>query len=153
MKKSLQFILFILIAFLPGIFGSFFKPGLWYETLSKPSFTPPGWIFGPVWTMLYITIGISGYLAWQATNSFLKRNAFIVYTMQLILNGLWSWIFFGLHNIEIALILIIILWMVILINTVLFTKLKKVSGLLLLPYLLWVSFATLLNWSFFYLNS
>ena len=152
MKKSIQFISFILIAFLPGIFGSFFTPGEWYLSLARPSFTPPGWLFGPVWTLLYIIIGISGYLVWKNENTTTRKNAFIIYGIQLLLNGIWSWIFFGLHRIDFALIVILVLWITILLNIIFFLKIRKLAGYLLIPYLFWVTFASILNWSIWSLN-
>ena len=152
MKKFFPLLLFILLAFLPGIFGSFFSPGEWYGNLLKPSFTPPGWLFGPVWTLLYIMIGIAGYFVWTVKDHSLQKSAFIIYAIQLFFNGIWSWIFFGLHKIDLALLVILILWIFIIFNIFYFYKIKKLSGYLLIPYLLWVSFASILNASIWSLN-
>jgi benzodiazapine receptor len=122
----------------------------WFNLLNKPSFNPPNYIFGPVWTTLYLLMGISSYLI--AKKEQLKGYIRAIYFTQLALNFLWSFIFFKFHLIGWALIDIIILWCFILMMIVSFYKINKTSGLLQLFYLLWVSFATLLNAAIFYLN-
>ncbi|MFZ0390351.1 MAG: TspO/MBR family protein [Calditrichia bacterium] len=147
----LTFILIMLLAFLPGIIGSQFPADEWYRMLQKPSFNPPSWIFGPVWTFLYILIGISGFLAWENRGS--SKTAFWVFGLQLLLNGLWSYVFFGLHLIWGAFLVIILLLISIIVNGLLFYRIKKSAGYLFIPYLLWVMFATALNLSIGLLNS
>jgi benzodiazapine receptor len=153
MPNSLKVAIFLFICFLPGIIGLQFSPGQWYTALSKPSWTPPGWIFAPVWTILYFMIGISGYWAWNTSDSRNRKAAFCVFALQLALNATWSWVFFGLHNISVSVINILALWVFILMNIVFFYRLSAVAGYLLIPYLVWVSFAAVLNWSIWRLNT
>ena len=125
----------------------------WYSMLVKPSFNPPAWVFAPVWTAIYILIGIAAYLVWQhrdGSTNYLTARA--VYVIQLALNFAWSIVFFGLHSITGGLLVIILLWMTILLNVRWFGKISKTASLLLLPYFLWVSFAAILNYSIFTLN-
>lgn len=132
-----------------GVLGSFFTFSAipdWYAALNKPSFSPPNWIFGPVWTTLYIMMGISLYLVWQ------KKKVPLVFWAQLFLNAIWSIIFFGMKNPGLALIDIIALWITIVLTIKSFSKISKPAGYLLIPYLLWVSFAAILNLSIVLLN-
>ncbi len=146
----------IILPLLAGLIGSFFVMpviDLWYKELAKPSFNPPDWIFGPVWTFLYILMGIALYFVWQSdTEKKKKKIAITFFAIQLGLNSLWSILFFGLRRPEAALIEIFILWLAILINLILFRKIKKFAGWLLLPYIIWVSFAAVLNFSIWQLN-
>lgn len=127
----------------------------WYPTLVKPVFNPPNWIFGPVWTLLYAMMGVAGGLIWNHIESDREnvKKAFLFFVIQLGLNALWSYLFFGLHNPLIALIEIILLWLMIFETYTQFKRIDKVAGLLFIPYLLWVSFATVLNASIWWLNS
>lgn len=137
-----------------GIIGSLFTtPAIstWYVTLNKPFFSPPNWIFAPVWTILYILMGISLYLVWTSRGK-IKQNALSIFFVQLGLNVLWSIIFFGLKNPIFAFVDIVALWIGIFLTIKSFTKINKLAGNLLIPYLLWVSFATLLNLSIVILN-
>jgi len=137
-----------------GILGSFFTISsipTWYQTLNKPIFSPPNWIFGPVWTILYILMGISLYLVW-ISKSKLKQNAVKLFLTQITLNALWSVIFFGLKNPILALLDIILLWATIFLTIKTFAKINKLASNLLIPYLLWVTFATILNFSIVLLN-
>ena len=111
----------------------------WYAQLNKPSFSPPNWVFGPVWTILYFLMGISLYLVWD------KNRKIKIFFIQLALNFLWSLIFFGFHLPLIAFITIIALWIAIFMTIKSFHKISRLSALLLVPYILWVSFAALLN--------
>ena len=125
----------------------------WYPTLIKPSFNPPAWVFGPVWTLLYIMMGVAAFLVWRqgpaAEGGRLARAAFGV---QVVLNGLWSILFFGLQTPGWALVEIILLWLAIVATLVLFWRVVPAAGVLLIPYLAWVSFATVLNASLWWLN-
>jgi tryptophan-rich sensory protein len=126
----------------------------WYPTLVKPVFNPPNWIFAPVWSMLYIMMGIAAGLVWtKGSDEQTTKKSLGFFAIQLGLNALWSYLFFGLHNPFLALIEIILLWLMILETYYLFKKIDKTAGLLLLPYLAWVSFATILNASIWWLNS
>lgn len=126
----------------------------WYPTLGKPSFNPPNWIFAPVWTLLYIMMGVAAGLVWNRIESYkeIVKKALIFFIIQLVLNALWSYLFFGLHNPLLAGIEIIILWLMIYETYIKFVKINKTAGYLLLPYLAWVSFALVLNWSIWWLN-
>lgn len=123
-------------------------------TLTKPSFNPPNFVFGPVWTLLYFLMGIAFYDVW--TKHVIKSpnwtGAVTFYLIQLVLNMLWSIVFFSMHEIGIALLIILILLMMILLCIISFSRISKMAGALLIPYLLWVSFATVLNASLFFLN-
>jgi tryptophan-rich sensory protein len=126
----------------------------WYPTLIKPSFNPPNWIFAPVWSTLYIMMGIAAGLVWDRIDleSELVKKALVVFAIQLALNALWSYLFFGLHNPMLAGIEIIILWLMIFETYTQFYKINKIAAYLLLPYLAWVSFAMVLNISIWWLN-
>jgi len=125
----------------------------WYSTLNKPFFNPPNWIFAPVWTILYILIGIAVAMIWhKGLNSNGVKIALGLFISQFILNLLWSPFFFNLQAPTIALIIIIILWFLIIITIMNFNKIDKIAGRLMIPYLIWVSFATILNGAIVYLN-
>ncbi|MEM4359429.1 MAG: TspO/MBR family protein [Candidatus Bilamarchaeaceae archaeon] len=155
MKDYQKLAISVAIPLLCGFLGSFFTSSsvsTWYETLAKPAFNPPNWLFAPVWTLLFILIGISFYLVWKEDFGNRRTMAIGVYAVQLLLNLGWSFLFFGLKNPFLAFIEIIALWSAILINIAVFYKISKKAGLLLVPYLLWVSFASLLNYYVFLLN-
>ena len=126
----------------------------WFPTLVKPVFNPPSWVFFPVWTILYVMIGISGGMVWNRLESDETnvKKAFKIFVIQLALNALWSYLFFGLHNPLLAFIEIILLWLMIFETYNQFKKIDKIAGYLLLPYLAWVSFALVLNGSIWWLN-
>ncbi len=143
---------FVLGTFMAGITGALFKPGEWYERLNKPSWRPPNRLFAPVWSLLYLTIGVSGWLVWREHGFRDAVGPFTAFTVQLILNAGWSAIFFGLRRIDFALLEIILLWLSVLTTVALFFFLNKMAAFLLVPYLVWVSFAVLLNFSVWRLN-
>ena len=125
----------------------------WYPTLAKPSFNPPAWVFGPVWTVLYLMMGVAAYLVWRiGTGTAGVRLALAVFLLQLVLNGLWSLLFFGLRSPGLALVDIALLWVAIGAAVWLFWRVVPAAGLLLLPYWAWVSFAAVLNGSIWSLN-
>lgn len=150
------FIISLLITFAIGLVASLFTtPQIhgWYASLQKPVFNPPNWLFAPVWTALYMMIAIAAYLVWKRrNNSAAYRKARQIYFWQLLFNFSWSILFFGLHQILIALIVIALLWLSIIATMYAFNRFSKVACWLLLPYLLWVSFAGLLNFSIYMLN-
>ncbi len=126
----------------------------WYPTLIKPSFNPPNWIFAPVWSMLYIMMGVAAGLVWNRID-FEKetvKKALTFFAIQLALNALWSYLFFGLKNPMLAGIEVILLWLMIFETYSKFVKINKIAGYLFIPYLLWVSFASVLNISIWWLN-
>lgn len=126
----------------------------WYPTLVKPSFNPPNWIFAPVWSTLYIMMGIAAGLVWDRmeSNTEAVKKALLFFALQLALNALWSYLFFGLMNPMLALLEIVVLWLMIYETYVQFGKINKIAGYLFIPYLLWVSFAMVLNASIWWLN-
>lgn len=143
-----------------GLIGSVFTATTiptWYATLNRPSLAPPNWIFGPVWTTLFVLMGVALYLVWKQWavlpwTRTQKRLAMTVFGAQLGLNTLWSIIFFGLRNPGAAVIEIAVLWLAIATNIYLFAKVSKPAAWLLVPYLLWVSFASYLNYAIWSLN-
>lgn len=154
-NKLIKFFISIIICELAGVIGSLFTtPQInnWYKGLNKPFFNPPNWIFGPVWTILFVLMGISLYLIWQAKSKKQKKKAYIVFAIQLILNILWSLIFFGMRSLGVALFEILMLWFAILFTIINFYRVSKIAALLLLPYILWVSLAAILNLAIFLLN-
>ena len=147
-----KLILSIMLCNLAGAIGSVFtSPSIptWYSTLIKPSFNPPSWLFAPVWISLYTIMGISLYLVLQKKNN---RRALSFFSAQLILNALWSILFFGLQNPLLAFIEILILWLFIALTILEFRRLDRKAAHLLIPYLLWVTFAAILNLSIWRLN-
>jgi len=125
----------------------------WYERLNKPIFSPPNWIFGPVWTILYFLMGLALYIVWDKNlKNRGKERAMDTFILQLVLNLLWSLVFFGLHSPLLALITIFLLWISIFMTIKYFYKISKVASYLLIPYLLWVSFASILNLAIVILN-
>ena len=156
MKNTLKLITTIIICQLAGFVGSLFTtPAIptWYASLVKPAFSPPNWLFAPVWLSLYTLMGISLFLIWrQGWSDKRVKSAFILFLIHLIFNALWSVLFFGLQNPLLGLIGIILLLILIIIIIVKFYKINHIAAYLLIPYLLWVSFATLLNLSFYILN-
>ena len=126
--------------------------GSWYAQLSKPSFNPPNWVFGPVWTLLYILMGIALYLIWRLPASETRNKALLIFFVQLFLNFCWSFLFFYFHQIGFALTDIILLWITILLTIISFSRFNTTATWLLVPYIAWVSFATILNAAIYHLN-
>lgn len=138
-----------------GASGFFTVTGVesWYQTIQKPSWNPPNWVFGPVWTTLYIMMGIALFLVWKEdTSQELKKIAIALFAVQLILNFFWSFIFFNLQQPGWALVEIIAMWFFILLTIFAFAQVNKTAAWLLVPYISWVSFATILNYSIWQLN-
>ncbi|MFD0940771.1 TspO/MBR family protein [Pedobacter boryungensis] len=154
-----QFLPFIICIIIPLIIGAigglltFESTKTWYVTLNKPSFNPPNSVFGPVWTTLYILMGIASYLVWRKRKFSMGYSwAATIYVLQLLLNLMWSYLFFYEHKIGFALIEIGVLLLTIIVNAFIFYRIDKVAGWLFLPYILWVSFASYLTYSIFILN-
>lgn len=157
MKNTLKFIIAIAAPLAIGALGSYFTISeikSWYQTINKPSFNPPNYVFGPVWTILYILLGISFFFIWQnnTATSKLKTTAIALFIAQLVLNFLWSVLFFNQHQIGWALVDIVLLWLSILLMIKSFAKINTKSAWLLVPYISWVSFAMYLNYSIWVLN-
>jgi len=154
-NNTFKLIIAVGVSLLAGVVGSLFTTpavqSVWYAELVMPALNPPAWLFGPVWTTLYILMGISLWLIWKS-DAREKRKAVWLFGIQLTLNAIWSIIFFGLHNPGGALIEIVFLWLAILATIIAFAKISKPAAWLLVPYILWVSFATYLNYSIYVLN-
>lgn len=154
MKNLVSLIVFLAvclgIAALAGLVTTANVP-TWYAGLTKPSFTPPNAIFGPVWTLLYILIAMSGWMVWRRIG-FSPIRPLMIYALQLALNFAWSFIFFGVHLIGLAVVDVLLLWLAIVWNIALFWRVDRVAAALLLPYLAWVSFASALTIAVWQLN-
>ncbi len=145
------------VPILVGLVGAFFTTddsiNNWYANLNKPAFTPPNWLFGPVWTTLYILMGISAFLVWRkGLNNKAVRKAIIFFIIQLIFNALWSLLFFGLQSPLLGLIDIFLLVFAIILTLISFEEISGWAALLLVPYLAWVAFAAILNLAIYFLN-
>jgi benzodiazapine receptor len=155
-KNIIYVAISIIIAQLAGIIGSVFtieSVNTWYLTLVKPALNPPSWVFGPVWTTLYFLMGISAYLVWRrGIKRYDVKIALSIYALQLVLNTLWSIVFFAFENPGLALVNIVFLWLSILLTVITFAKISKTAAWLLVPYVAWVSFATYLNYAIWSLN-
>jgi translocator protein len=178
-SKTYKLLISIIICEMAGVVGAFFTTpeiNSWYKSLNKPSFNPPGWIFGPVWTTLFVLMGISLFLVWEKkwesknkinfknkkpwnkisqkllSGPWQKANIIIIFATQLVLNVLWSVIFFGMHSPGVAFFELIMLWFAIIFTIINFYRVSKTAALLLIPYVLWVSFAGVLNYFIWILN-
>lgn len=155
-QNILSLIIFILICLFAEVVGSyltFTSVKDWYPTVAKPSWTPPSWLFGPVWTTLYILMGISAWMVWKEGGFQQNPFALGIFFIQLAINVLWSGFFFGLQGIGLALINIVILWVLIIAMVITFWQTKQMAGVLNIPYWLWVSYATALNFQIWRMNS
>jgi len=156
LREVLRLVVSIVVCQLAGGIGAIFTtPAIpnWYASLNKPSFNPPNTVFFPVWTTLYTLMGIAAFLVWRkGLHERRVRVALGIFVIQLVLNTAWTIIFFGLYSLFGAVIAIVFLWIAILINIVTFWRISKVAGALLIPYILWVSFAGILNISVWMLN-
>lgn len=150
----LLLIVFVILSNLIGGIGSFWtdSESSWYKSLNKPSFNPPGWIFGVVWPVLFVLMGIAFYFVYLSPQSQLRIIALVLFALQFVLNILWSYLFFGLQNPLVGFVGILVLEVFILATAILFYFVKPVSGFLIIPYFLWVGFASILNYSIFILN-
>ncbi len=157
MNNIFKLVIAIAIPLIVGSTSGFFTiTGVesWYQTIQKPSWNPPSWIFGPVWTSLYIMMGIALFLIWKSPlSSDIKRTAILLFAIQLVLNFFWSFIFFYQHQIGWALVEIIALWLLILLTIFAFAKINTTAAWLLVPYISWVSFASILNFTIWKLNN
>ncbi|MFH1387532.1 MAG: TspO/MBR family protein [bacterium] len=145
-----------LLCLLVGVIGSFSTAANipnWYAFLNKPFFTPPNWLFGPAWTLLYILMGIAAYLIWKdGLDKKANQQALGIFAAQLFFNAIWTPIFFGWHQLFIAFIVIVVLWCFILWTIIRFSRISNIAGWLLAPYILWVTFASALNFGVWWLN-
>jgi len=146
---------FIVACFAGAGIGSFFTStsvNTWYAQLRKPEWTPPNWIFGPVWITLYVLMAISAWLVWRSAEWSSVRFALTLFFIQLVLNTLWSVVFFGLRKVGPAFGEVLLLWMMIVATTVAFLRVSLLAAWLLIPYLAWVAFASYLNFRIWQLN-
>ena len=150
LRQALVLAGFILGTFCAPALGVFGAPGEWYATLEKPSWNPPAWIFGPVWTALYLMMALAAWLVWRRVG---WGWPLALYLVQLVLNAAWTPIFFGAHQLGWALVEILFLWLAILLTLRAFLPVDRLAGLLLVPYLAWVSFASFLNFTLWRLNA
>lgn len=155
-KNLVRLIISLGICQLAGVLGALFtSPSIptWYASLEKPAFNPPNWLFSPVWITLFVLMGISLYFLWESTLKERRaKRVLFIFSIQLALNVLWSIIFFGLKSPSFAFLEIVILWAAILLTIIKSLKVSKIAGVLLIPYILWVSFAAVLNFFIWKLN-
>ncbi len=144
---------FVLACTAAAASGALFPPGAWYETLRKPPWRPPNWLFGPAWTALYLMIAVSGWLVWREAGLAGAALPLALYAVHLLLNAAWSWLFFGLRRMDLALVDAALLWLSIALMILLFRPISTAAAWLLAPYLAWVSFAAFLNWTMLRLNA
>jgi len=144
------------ICYITAWLGAQVSPGIasaeWYQSINKPSWNPPSWVFGPVWTVLYTMMGIAAWIVWKEYGFKKAGAALALFFIQLVLNGLWSQIFFGMQQIGWALFEIVVLLTAIILTTILFFKKSKTAGWMMVPYIAWVGFATVLNGAIWWLN-
>ena len=150
MNRFVSLVLFVALVGAVAAVAGQFMPGAWYAGLAKPTWTPPGWLFGPVWSVLYLMIAVAGWLVWRVDG---VGAALAVWGMQLLLNGIWSPVMFGAHRIGLAFAVIVLLWLAIATFIAISWRVSRGAALLFLPYLAWVSFATALNLAIWRLNA
>jgi len=155
-KQTAAFVVILLVCFAAAGLGSVATtPNIptWYATLAKPSWNPPNWLFGPVWTVLYICMAVAAWLVWRQGGLRQARTPLMLFAVQLALNAAWSWIFFGFHLPGAAFIEILVLLTAIAATTIAFWFRSKAAGILMVPYLGWVAFASVLNFTIWRLNA
>ena len=153
LHPALGILICVGICFLAPLLGARSTPGTWYAELARPSFAPPGWVFGPVWTVLYIMMGVALWLVWSRGRLSEVALPLTLFGLQLVLNALWPVVFFGLHRPGLAFAEIVCLWVAIAATVAVFWRHRPIAGALLLPYLAWVTFAAVLNLAFWRLNA
>lgn len=152
-KSILGLIGWVLLCFLAPVLGASSMPDAWYASLNKPSWNPPGWVFGPVWTLLYTMMAVAAWLVWKRGGFSLQRVPLSLFLLQLALNAAWTPLFFGAHRPDLALVDIVLLWLAILATIWAFRRVHHGAAWLLIPYLAWVSFAAFLNLTLWRMNS
>jgi translocator protein len=143
-------VLFVAVPLLTGAFGARFGPDAWYAALAKPAWNPPAWVFAPVWTALYLALGVAAWLVWRAGGGW---SLLVLWAVQLAVNGLWTPLFFGLHRPDLAFADVVVLWALVAAMVVAFWRVTPAAGALLVPYLAWVTFAAALNLALWRLNA
>ncbi len=152
-RGALALAAWLVLTFSASLSGVFVATGGWYAGLVKPSWNPPGWIFGPVWSLLYAMMAFAAWLVWRSGGWAAQRRALGVYLLQWLLNALWTPLFFGLQRPDLAFAEIVVLGLTLLVTAVAFWRVRPLAGLLLVPYVLWVAFAGLLNFTIWQLNA
>jgi tryptophan-rich sensory protein len=142
----------VLLCFGAAAFGGLFMPGEWYASLKKPSWNPPGWVFGPMWTTLYVMMAVAAWLVWRQGGWGKQRKPLVIFLAQLVLNAAWTPLFFGLKYPGLAFAEILLLWLAIAATVAVFRRVSCAAAWLLAPYLAWVSFAAALNFTLWRLN-
>ena len=143
----------LLLCFAAASFGGSFMPGEWYAALKKPSWNPPGWVFGPVWSALYTMMAVAAWLVWKRGGFAAQRRPLTIFLVELTLNAVWTPLFFGLHWTGVAFAEIVLLWLAMAATIAAFRPVSRAAAWLLVPYLAWVSFASVLNFALWRLNS
>ncbi|WP_337054666.1 TspO/MBR family protein [Pseudoxanthomonas sp. USHLN014] len=153
-RQVLGLVGWLLLVLVAGAIGAAasVQAATFYATLAQPSWAPPAAVFGPVWSVLYVLMGIAAWLVWRRGGWAAQRRALTVFVAQLALNALWSWLFFGWHLGAAAMLDIVVLWVLIVVTVAMFWRVRPLAGLLLLPYLAWVTFASALNYAVWQLN-
>jgi translocator protein len=152
-RQTLGLIGWLAIVFAAAWVGGRVTDPAWYQALQQPPWAPPAWLFGPVWTVLYLMMGTAAWLVWRRGGFAAAAAALTLFLVQLALNAAWSWLFFGLHRPGLAFAEIVLLWMLIAATIVAFRRIHRTAAWLLAPYLLWVTYAAALNFSLWRLNS
>ena len=152
MTRMLALAGWILLSFLAATIGGLAAPGQWYERVNKPSWNPPNAVFAPVWTVLFILMGVAAWLVWLRRGETGVTLALALFVGQLVLNVLWSWLFFHWHRMDLASYELLLFWVVILATLVAFWQVRPLAGWLFVPYLVWVTFAGYLNLTLWRLN-
>ncbi|MBP6633127.1 MAG: tryptophan-rich sensory protein [Kofleriaceae bacterium] len=140
------------VTFLAPLAGAWTPPSAWYAGLAKPSFTPPGWLFGPAWTVLYVLMAVGAWMVWRQAGPGRRARPLALYGVQLALNAAWTPVVFGAHQLGWGLVTIVAMWLAIALTIRAFWQVRPLAGALLLPYLAWVTFATTLNAALWRLN-
>lgn len=151
-SKWLGLVAWLAVSFVPSAMAVFVETGAWYDQLNKPAWTPPSWIFAPVWTVLYALMGIAAWRVWLRNGFAGARLELTLFLIHLLFNAAWTPLFFGLHLLTISAVEIVLLWAMILALLILFWRRDRIAGVLLIPYLLWVTYATTLNIGFAVMN-
>ncbi len=156
MKDIVKLIISVVACLAAGFIGSIFTNAsipTWYAALKKPAYAPPNWVFAPVWTILFVLMGIAAYLVWrQGWNTSTVKTGLILFIVQLLFNMFWSFAFFTMRSPLFGFVVIIILWFLILFTIIYFSNVSTVAGVLLIPYIVWVSFASILNFMLWRFN-
>lgn len=152
-KPLIALIVSFVLCFGAAAIGSQFMPGEWYAGVAKPSWNPPNWIFGPVWSLLYTLMAVAAWRVWRKAGFRGSGQAMAAFGVQLVLNAAWSWLFFGLHRMDLAFVEILALWVAILATVIAFYRIDRTAAWLMAPYLAWVTFASVLNFTLWRMNT